>query len=1188
MSGQPALVFEAGSLSSSETTPRSLNADTTQNKEERAEKSINTQLHADSAELEGLRSVALTPTTELDDNRTTIAPASPPLVFKSVPSTPAKGTFASEAHDDDADEILLPSTIAQHAPRSNGISAEAENDEDDPRNLVISSLRSQISDLFSQVALLNSKLVQSYDRMSNLEETLDENNERLRALEGEKVNLEREKSILEVEKQKHENAIKDGRLVERTSIAEEMNRLMEQSIAAQNAQKAAEAKHAQIEAELSDLSANLFSTANDMVATERKNRLSVEDALSTVKSERIRLEKELEVAKRQMEESQRTVDHLREERELREADLKELRAAVNSVGSTSISSSYAGAIRMMNTHPPYRDEYLSFLAHLRSLVATTPAPPPISSVLTLPFLQRLAVEDSEPTLRLDLAPSLNWLTRRSVLAAVHANTLLIEQIHVATLFLESSASSYSYSSFGGGTSLPTSPTQLTKVSCALCGKVVYMSPEAIQAEQNEHHSMIISQSPTTPTPTATNAPPLPPRTRTDSGGTGWVASKFLKTVSLSSLSGSTNGTITPRPSTPVSRNSLDSPTVVATPPNAMIRPSSPPPSTSLQTVIHAFRIPLANKNASSNGADSTGAENYGPPYPLCHTGWCVSRLRTTCELWGHVNRGVLERVWREARSIDLRLRVGDVSPTGERMEEAFGKLRDPSPTPAKRKAPTFWDMGKNVLDKARGASPISGPSPSDGSKSTLFGGMRRSFSGGRNTSPSANGVVRAESSGVEESPRLSAPAPQRVSSDADSGKLDLGDDMSESDVQELQQDTIKRSSSDSGKRGIARLSALFIAPGVVEEKADAGEKVDGNLAKEVEAPLELAHPAAYSDTSKEIPSQTATELEVPAAPEVDARTPHATTFSEGQGTKDTTLDSTGVNQNATTSHPINAAPDSVAPEVVPEPNQPSADSVEKPPVSKDADRVASPPPSVPKAPITPGKTAPPPVPRRAAARNAAARSSIVAIPKEPEKIEKEASIEPAKEETTSADVKDATATAAAIDETKAANSSELDEKAVGQPITSTVDPPTAQPEETKAPQDQDATVIEPSHSNVSTPKSISMPLPPLEMPSPSRHPVPQLPVFLEKEDVAIEETKVGRSRQQSVVSSSSDYTPSVYTNNSAAPIPDDDGPPVPEKGGLGHEFYVGRTTWEERAWLELVRIRERMFWARLGGVIHSS
>ena len=30
--------------------------------------------------------------------------------------------------------------------------------------------------------------------------------------------------------------------------------------------------------------------------------------------------------------------------------------------------------------------------------------------------------------------------------------------------------------------------------------------------------------------------------------------------------------------------------------------------------------------------------------------------------------------------------------------------------------------------------------------------------------------------------------------------------------------------------------------------------------------------------------------------------------------------------------------------------------------------------------------------------------------------------------------------------------------------------------------------------------------------------------------------------------------------------------------------YVGDTTWEERTWKEVVRLRENMFWARIGGM----
>ena len=51
---------------------------------------------------------------------------------------------------------------------------------DDPQLLVIASLRTQISDLFSQVSQLNNKLVKSYDRVSDLEDDLHVTNASLR------------------------------------------------------------------------------------------------------------------------------------------------------------------------------------------------------------------------------------------------------------------------------------------------------------------------------------------------------------------------------------------------------------------------------------------------------------------------------------------------------------------------------------------------------------------------------------------------------------------------------------------------------------------------------------------------------------------------------------------------------------------------------------------------------------------------------------------------------------------------------------------------------------------------------------------------------------------------------------------------------------------------------------------------
>jgi hypothetical protein len=245
--GSPEVLFDVPSTSSPElsfSTPHATSSDLHEDSKmsthtiEEAEGAAQNVLHGDihegdadktsSKELEGLRSVNLTPTSPsseathikadaipaTDERRT----SSPPIVLKSAPGTPS----AEETRLDD----LVVNTSATPSADTNTteVSLVAEEDLDDPRALVISSLRAQISDLFSQVNLLNSKLVQSYDRVSTLEETLDENTEQLQTLEGERMNLEREKSVLELERAKQEQMLKDGRLVERSAVATELSR----------------------------------------------------------------------------------------------------------------------------------------------------------------------------------------------------------------------------------------------------------------------------------------------------------------------------------------------------------------------------------------------------------------------------------------------------------------------------------------------------------------------------------------------------------------------------------------------------------------------------------------------------------------------------------------------------------------------------------------------------------------------------------------------------------------------------------------------------------------------------------------------------------------------------------------------------------------------------------------------------
>lgn len=57
---------------------------------------------------------------------------------------------------------------------------------------------------------------------------------------------------------------------------------------------------------------------------------------------------------------------------------------------------------------------------------TTPSQAPLPSLKETKFYKRALVEDIEPTLRLDNAPGLSWLARRSVLTAVTEGTLVVE------------------------------------------------------------------------------------------------------------------------------------------------------------------------------------------------------------------------------------------------------------------------------------------------------------------------------------------------------------------------------------------------------------------------------------------------------------------------------------------------------------------------------------------------------------------------------------------------------------------------------------------------------------------------------------------------------------------------------------------------------------------------------------------
>ena len=251
----------------------------------------------------------------------------------------------------------------------------------DAQQMVITSLRSQIQDLVSQVTQLNNKLVKSYDRVSDLEDELHVSASHLR-------NSSIKISQLELERSQHISALSTGLLVEKSHVTSELTRLMEKATeeAAQRGQ--AESARAAIEKELDDLSANLFNQANTMVAEARYAR-----HVSERKTDEA--ENALKGAEEAVGVMQQQLQVLREEKELAEKKAREIQASAGKSQWTEQrdGTTITRSLRLLSSHSPYQ-EFLLFAAHLRSIHISTPQVPSMSTLLALPFLQRLLTEDS--------------------------------------------------------------------------------------------------------------------------------------------------------------------------------------------------------------------------------------------------------------------------------------------------------------------------------------------------------------------------------------------------------------------------------------------------------------------------------------------------------------------------------------------------------------------------------------------------------------------------------------------------------------------------------------------------------------------------------------------------------------------------------------------------------------------------
>ena len=291
-----------------------------------------------------------------------------------------------------------------------------------------------------------------------------------------------------------------------------------------------------------------------MVAAERLGRVQAEDRVKTA-------EENLAIAEAAVRDMQ--------------IHLQSLPSSVALSRSPPPATPHLASRRYLASHLPYA-EFITFLAHLRALRPLRekykdlfPAPQ-VSTLLGQPFLARSVVEDNDATLRLDVAPDLNYFSRSSVKNAVIAGELIIEPVSPLSL-------------------VATGIGSVSDLTCSLCGRLIFPSSLAPQS-------------------------PI---------------SQFGPSPSLPSKVGSSRFSLKPFFSPSASGSSP-----VSSPVN------SPRQSSSSFPTVYIFRVSRPPPTAAS-----TKEEKENRSYPLCRSGWCLERLRATCELWHFVRTGIIHVVW---------------------------------------------------------------------------------------------------------------------------------------------------------------------------------------------------------------------------------------------------------------------------------------------------------------------------------------------------------------------------------------------------------------------------------------------------------------------------------------------------------------------------------------------------------------
>ncbi|GAA5833406.1 hypothetical protein JCM9279_001514 [Rhodotorula babjevae] len=380
------------------------------------------------------------------------------------------------------------STSSLRLPPGDSTADLEEPDASSPDELV-AFLRGQITDLTGQVTSLNSKLVKSYTTRGELEDDLHDNEEAVRGLRQRVAQLEQDKVKWDKEIEAGGWVEKNHVQGEMQRL---MTKVMEETKNRETAVQAQTALETEIESLTSNLftEANkmvAFERVARARAEEKMRSFEQADASMQALLDEVQVslrETVLKLEKRDaevVELKQRLAAHGEaveedpsEGLEPGEGDvgaimfsdgehLSPLNTKALAVSTAQPSPSGLSAPRLLTSVLPYH-EFLSFITYLRQTrvtALTRPVdasfshpglaarafaadPPPqvqlspaqllsphllLSTHLSQPFLKRCVEEDSDPALRLDLAPGLGFLSRRGIGQAIVDGTLLIEPLH---------------------------------------------------------------------------------------------------------------------------------------------------------------------------------------------------------------------------------------------------------------------------------------------------------------------------------------------------------------------------------------------------------------------------------------------------------------------------------------------------------------------------------------------------------------------------------------------------------------------------------------------------------------------------------------------------------------------------------------------------------------------------------------